>query len=195
MTEAETIQALQFKIEELQLEVARANDMERYWRDGHEAFFKKHYEVPPVKATFSGGVNLKEMHWEYAKGRLHRAGLLKLLDILDVRAVKIVDFTTLADLHDSFGTIDAPSRSILIDDSLPFPWPVLPSTIIHEAMHLYQTDIGMIGTGIKKREFQAYTLSQVFHWLNEDGIGVFHVDTGVSATWPVAIDLAVEYWG
>ena len=71
MTDAETIQALQFKVEELQLEVARARDMEVFWREGHDALFKKHYQVPPVKATFIGGTTLKEMHWEYAKGLLH----------------------------------------------------------------------------------------------------------------------------
>ena len=64
MTDDE-IKALQFKVEELQLEVARARDMERYWRDGHEALFIKLYQVPPVKATFTGGVNLREAikHW------------------------------------------------------------------------------------------------------------------------------------
>ena len=194
MTDDE-IKALQFKVEELQLEVTRANDMERYWRDGHEVLFKKHYQIPPVKATFSPGANLREMHWEYAKAQLHKAGLLKLLDILDVRAVRIVDFKTLtADLHDSFGTIDAPSRTILLDDSLPFPWPVLPSTIVHEALHLYQTDIG-IANDHKKTEIMAYVLSAVFHWLNEDGIGVFHVDPDVVATWPVAIELGQGVWG
>ena len=194
MTDTE-IQALQFKVEELQLEVARARDMETFWRSGHDALFKKHYQVPPIRATFTGGISLKEQHWEYAKAQLHKAGLLKLLDLLDVREVRVVDFKTLtADLHDSFGTIDVADRAILLDDHPPFPWPVLPSTIVHEAIHLWQSTVGIIDTGIRKREFQAYTLSQVFHWLNDDGIGVFHVDAGVSPTWPAAIQLGLDRW-
>ena len=191
----EEIKAIQFKVEELQLEAARARDMEIYWHDGYEALFKKHYQVPGVKATFTSGVNLREMHWEYAKAQLHKAGLLKLLDILDVRQVKIVDFKTLtADLHDSFGTIDVPTRTILIDDSLPFPWPVLPSTILHEAYHLHEASMGILETGVRKRELMAYVYSELFHLLNEDGIGVFHVDAGVSPTWPVGLELAVARW-
>ena len=149
--------------------------------------------VPKPKAVFTPGQHLGQSHWDAALYFLHRVGMLPLLDILDVREVRTTPGSPNADPH-AFGSIDHSTRAILLADSIPFPAQVLPSTLVHEAFHLYQQDIGILNDH-KKTELMAYVVCAVFHFLNKDGIDVFHVPPGLNPTWPVAVELGQAVWG
>ena len=193
--DAESVETLHQQIVDLQAEVARSNAMEVYWREGHQRLFEKVYVVPKPKAVFTPGQNLNQGHWDAALYLLHRTGLLPLLDILDVREVRVVNFQTLTvALHDSFGTIDHTARAILIDDHIPFPAQLFPSTLVHESFHMHQADIGILNDH-KKTEVMAYVGSAIFHFLNGDGIPVFATIANVAPPWPVAVELGAEVWG
>lgn len=146
----------------------------------------------PYEIAFIPGELATQAYWDYAKQRLEQLGLLKLLYAFNVRKVRVVK--QLPPPLTRGMTISQADRAILVMDQLWMPASSFVASLLHEGSHLYQLDHGYFGT-YPKNEWQAYTLTLVYHLLAGDGIEVFHqMNPNAEPVYRVALALARQTW-
>lgn len=114
--------------------------------------------------AFIGGRWVTTKDWEWIKEKLVRTELYPLLKYWNVQRIEVRENISWAG-PDALATIWQADRAILLKDMPWFPPLALPATILHEGVHLWQAD-----NNLAINELQAYSVTQLFHWLNGDAL-------------------------